>query len=96
MRHTYIVSYDISSPKRWTKVYKIMNGFGDHLQLSVFRCELTEADKWRMMNKLNSQIHHDQDQILVINIGPVYGRAEKCIEALGKPYQAKEREPVVV
>ncbi len=37
----YLVTYDITDPKRLHAVYKVMRGFGDHLQLSVFRCELT-------------------------------------------------------
>lgn len=96
MRYAYIVSYDICDPKRWRQVFKTMNGYGEHIQLSVFQCELTKADKWRMMGKLNKLIHHDDDQILIINIGPVRGRAEDCIESLGKPYEGKVREPVVV
>ena len=35
MRQTYIVTYDISHPKRLRKVYKLMKGYGEHvLQLS--------------------------------------------------------------
>ena len=40
MRHNYVVTYDISDPKRLRKVYKMMLGYGEHLQLSVFQCEL--------------------------------------------------------
>jgi CRISPR-associated protein Cas2 len=95
MRNAFIVSYDISDPKRLRKVFKTMYGFGDHLQLSVFRCELSDTDKVRMIAKLDKLIHHEQDQVLIIDIGPATGRAETCIEALGKPYTAKERLAVI-
>mgnify|MGYP001101345336 CR=1 FL=1 len=96
MRSAYIVSYDIADPKRLKKVYKTMYGFGDHIQLSVFRCELSPAEKVRMLAKLNKLIHHDQDQILIIDLGPARGRAENCIDAIGKPYKPQERLAVVV
>ncbi len=32
MRQTYIVSYDVCHPKRLRKVFKLMRGYGDHLQ----------------------------------------------------------------
>jgi CRISPR-associated protein Cas2 len=96
MRSAYIVSYDISDQKRWRKVYKAMYGFGDHIQFSVFRCELSQADKIRMLAKIDPLIHHDEDQILIIDIGPAPGRADNCIEALGKSYIPRERTPVIV
>jgi CRISPR-associated protein Cas2 len=96
MRNAYIVSYDISDPKRLKKVFKTMYGFGDHIQLSVFRCELSTAEKVRMITKLDRLVHHDQDQVLVIDIGPVEGRAEDCIGAIGRAYQPQERIAVVV
>ena len=44
--HLYIVAYDIADPKRWRRVFRLMEGFGEWLQLSVFQCRLSSA-KWR-------------------------------------------------
>jgi len=96
MRSAYIVSYDISDQKRLRKVFKAMHGFGNRVQYSVFRCELSEADKVRMKAKLDKLIHHDEDQILVIDIGPAPGRGDRCIDSIGRAYRPIEREPVVV
>jgi len=52
MRQTYVVAYDISDPKRLRKVYKTMRGYGEHVQLSVFRCELTEMERLELRGKL--------------------------------------------
>ena len=38
---SYLITYDISSPDRLRKVYQTLLGYGEHLQLSVFRCDLT-------------------------------------------------------
>ncbi len=96
MRSAFIVSYDISNDKRLRKVFKAMHGFGNRVQYSVFRCELSKADKVRMMSKLRRLIHHSEDQILVIDLGPAPGRGEECIDSLGRKYEPIPREPVVV
>jgi len=31
----FIVTYDISDAKRWRRVFKVMHGYGEWLQLSV-------------------------------------------------------------
>jgi CRISPR-associated protein Cas2 len=96
MRNAFIVSYDISDPKRWRQVFRVMMGMGDHLQLSVFRCELSPADKVRLMAKLAKVIHHDDDQVLLIDMGPAPGRSDSAVVALGKAYLPRERVAVVV
>ena len=96
MRHLYIVTYDISDRVRWAKVYKTMRGFGEHLQLSVFQCDLTPAQKIRMKAALGEIIHHEQDQVVFIDLGPTEGREVTEIEAIGRPMEVISREPTVV
>jgi CRISPR-associated protein Cas2 len=86
MRSTYIVSYDISDDKRLKKVFKAMRDFGDHLQYSVFECQFTPADLARCRAALAEIIHHEEDQVLFILLGPAEGRGDRVITALGKPY----------
>ena len=43
MRNTYIVSYDISDPKRLRKVFRTMKAWGAHLQYSVFERQLRKG-----------------------------------------------------
>ena len=96
MRHLLIVSYDISDRVRWGKVYRTMKGFGEHLQLSVFQCDLTPAQKISMKAALSDIIHHEQDQVVFIDLGPTEGREIKEIEAIGRPIEVVGREPLVV
>jgi len=37
----YIVTYDIADQRRWRRVFKIMQGYGDWLLLSVVQWHLT-------------------------------------------------------
>jgi CRISPR-associated protein Cas2 len=52
MRKTYLVCYDICDDRRLAKVHKTLRGFGDHLQYSIFECQLTPADLGRCRHRL--------------------------------------------
>lgn len=96
MRHVYIISYDISEPSRWRKVYKALKGYGERLQYSVFRCELLPEDKVRLAAKADALIHHEHDKLMIVDLGPADGRGKGCIESYGSPLCTSERVPVVV
>jgi len=96
MRSTYIVSYDIADEKRLRKVFQTMRDFGDHLQYSVFECQFTPADLARCRHALAEIIHHEQDQVLFILLGPAEGRGDRVINALGKPYVNVDAPCIVI
>jgi len=96
MRSTYIVSYDIADDKRLRKVFKAMRDFGDHLQYSVFECQFTPSDLARCRHALAEIIHHEQDQVLFILLGPAEARGERVITALGKQYVNVDAPCIVV
>jgi CRISPR-associated protein Cas2 len=96
MRMSYLVCYDISDDKRLRQVFKVMRGYGDHLQYSVFECQLTPMDLARCREQLSEIIHHDDDQVLFVNLGPAEGRGDRVITALGKPYTEIDAPCIVV
>lgn len=96
MRRLYIVAYDICDPKRLRRVYKTMKGFGAHLQLSVFQCDLPEIDLVKMKAALVEVINHQEDHVLIVDLGPTEGRPIKNIESLGKGFTQVERHAQVV
>ena len=96
MRHTYVVTYDICDPKRLRKVYKLMLGWGDHLQLSVFQCELNHRELVELRIQLGRIIKPSEDQVLFANLGTVEGRGSDSITAIGRPYVDPERVAIVV
>ncbi|MGH9482456.1 MAG: CRISPR-associated endonuclease Cas2 [Terriglobales bacterium] len=96
MRTSYLVCYDVCDEKRLRKVYQTMRGFGDHLQFSIFECQLTPSDLVRCREELRRVIHHDQDQVLFVNLGPSEGRGERVIAAIGKPYVQMDAPCIVV
>jgi CRISPR-associated protein Cas2 len=56
MRNRYLICYDISNEKRPRKVFKAMRSYGDsdHLQFSVFECQLTPMDPGALPRELDS------------------------------------------
>jgi CRISPR-associated protein Cas2 len=95
MEHLYVISYDIAEPKRWRRVYKIMRGYGEWLQLSVFQCRL---DKMRMLQleaALRDAMNLQDDHILILDIGPAEN-VHPHVRSLGKQFTAVARESVIV
>ena len=93
--HLYIVSYDIGDPKRWRRVFRLMHGYGEWLQLSVFQCRLSRRRHAELIALLDGIIHHSEDHIVSLDVGPV-DRIEPRVVSLGKDFKAIVREPVIV
>ena len=96
MLRDYLVMYDICDPKRLAKVFKLMKGFGRHLQYSVFQCDLTEADMVRMKMSLAEVVDHREDQVLIFDLGKTSGSQAELVEAVGRAYERVTRAAVVV
>jgi CRISPR-associated protein Cas2 len=96
VRSSYLVCYDICDDKRLRKVFEVMRGYGDHLQYSVFECQLTPTDLVRLRAELAGIIHHQEDQVLFVDLGPAEGRGERVITSLGKPYTTLDGPCIVV
>jgi CRISPR-associated protein Cas2 len=80
----FVVTYDISCPKRWRKVYRILHGFGEHVQLSVFRCDLTATRLAELRAALDDVIHHIEDQVLIVKVGPTASTVPENFDVLGR------------
>jgi len=96
MRNTFLVSYDISNDLRLRRVHKTMCGFGDRLQYSVFECRFSPADLARCRHAVGRLIHHREDQVLFVDLGPTDGRGDRVITSLGRAYSPIDAPCIVV
>lgn len=96
MRNVFLVTYDIRDDRRLRAVFKVMSGFGQHVQYSVFRCELTAANKARLKARLADVIDHRADQVLIFDLGPADGYRVDLVETLGQAYVVEGRAAVVL
>ena len=92
---TYIVAYDISNSKRWRRVFKTMNGFGDWVQLSVFQCRLTDKRRVELETKLRELVKAGEDHVLLLDIGPS-DKTDISVTSIGKQFSSIQREAVVI
>ncbi len=95
MRRRYLFSYDISDDKRRTAVFKTLRDHGDHAQFSVFFCELDRTELARLKGKLDELIHHRDDQILILDLGPDHSPLDADLDCLGRKYEPPGRVLVV-
>lgn len=93
--HLYVVTYDISDPKRWRRVFNVMNGYGEWLQLSVFQCRLNRQRHAELVALLDGMIHHAEDHVLFLDVGPTDHVVPRVV-SLGKDFQPVAREPIVI
>jgi|SRR5690625_1293958 len=94
--HLYIVAYDIGDPKRWRAIFKLMKGYGEWLQLSVFQCRLSARRHAEMTATLDEIIHHTDDHVVIMDLGPA-DRVSPKVTSLGKStFAPVERHAVVV
>jgi len=85
MRNVYLVCYDVGDEKRLRRTYKKMRGFGDPLQYSVFRCELSPTEQQMMKEALWALLNREHDRVMLIDLGPVGARGDDCVEFWGEP-----------
>ncbi len=57
------VSYDIVDDRIRTRVMKFLKDYGEHVQLSVFQCEIDEKMYLRMKEGIDRLIDHRCDRV---------------------------------
>ena len=97
MRRRYLVTYDVSDDKRRNRVFKTLLGCGDHVQFSVFLCEMNDMEKASMKDKLKQCVHQRTDQVLILDLGSAENPLEvgNGMECVGFAYTPPGRVTVV-
>ena len=96
MRRKYVVSYDISDPKRLNRVYRKMRGYGDPIQYSVFFCELSDKEKIILISELNSIINNSTDNVYIFDLASIDSNIEKKITMLGSSLKIESRGAIII
>ena len=92
----YLVSYDVRDPKRLRLVFRAMKGYGEHMQLSVFLCDLNSTGLIKLRADLSDLINTREDSVLIVDMGPTTGRGAGAIEFLGVRGQNPFRGATVI
>jgi CRISPR-associated protein Cas2 len=81
IRHWYLVCYDIRCPKRWRKAYKLLNGYGERVQYSIFRCRLSQRDREKLRWELEKILTADDSLFFAGLCHRCEERVQKCNRA---------------
>jgi CRISPR-associated protein Cas2 len=94
--HLYMVAYDIADPKRWRALFRLMKGYGEWLQLSVFQCRLNHMRHAEMLQNIESILNQAEDHALIIDIG-LADAVRPRVHSIGKQrFDPIERAPIIV
>ena len=72
-----LICYDIRDSKRWRKVYKLLEGYRDRVQYSIFRSWLTMRSREKLRWELE-RILTDEDSLLLIRL------SNQCVNDIRK------------
>jgi CRISPR-associated protein Cas2 len=93
MRTAYLVAYDISEPKRWRHVYRLLNGHGDPLQYSVFICWLSVTERKLLEEKLVELLNLKEDNVMFLEIASTMDSVVDHLVVMGKPRRPMDAPP---
>ena len=65
MKANYLVCYDITEPRRLSRLYRFMKGIGLHLQYSVFHCTFTWQELTDVKTKIEKIIEKCEDDVRI-------------------------------
>ena len=92
----YIVAYDISDQRRWRRIFTLMKGYGEWVQLSVFQCRLPRQQHAELVSLIDGIIHHSEDHVLLLDFGHADHVSPNVI-SLGKAdFTPVEQAPIIV
>ncbi|HLE13289.1 MAG TPA: CRISPR-associated endonuclease Cas2 [Anaerolineales bacterium] len=78
----YVVAYDIPSDKRRTKVHKVLSGFGQWTQYSLFELFLSDKELVLLQSRLERLLNQEKDSV---RFYPLCESCLKKVETVGSP-----------
>jgi CRISPR-associated protein Cas2 len=96
MRRCYLVCYDIREPKRLRHVHKVMKGYGEPWQYSVFFCVLRDIDRVRMQSDLENEMNLKEDQALILELGEDETDSRQAATTVGQSLPKQNGGMVVI
>lgn len=96
MRRCYLVCYDIREPKRLRRVHKLLKGYGEPWQFSIFFCVLKDIDRVRLQTDLEEQMNQKEDQAMILDLGSDEKEAREAATVIGLPLPKQDSGIVVI
>ena len=98
-RRSFLCTYDVASDKagdkRRSRLFDLLLDHGEHVQFSVFLCVLTRAEVTRLKSQAETILHRDQDQLLLIDLGPDGIDWTEGLACIGKVWTPQVRSRII-
>ncbi len=91
MRRRYLVAYDVSDAKRLRQTFRVLHGFGNAVQYSVFLCDLSTVERQLLREQLTVILNMREDRALILDLGEV-GAAAESMEVVGRQLEAMPKD----
>jgi len=69
-RDLYLAAYDIADAVRLRRALFLVKGYATGGQKSVYECFLTEAEKGRLLDRLDDILEDEEDRFALIRLDP--------------------------
>ena len=63
-----VVAYDITDDRRRLRVMKMLQGYGEHVQESVFECHLKRSVYRQMLQRLRKLMNKGEDNVRLYHL----------------------------
>ncbi len=70
-RRRFLIAYDVADPKRLRRVCKVMEGYGDRLQYSVFVSDLSASELIHARAEVEDEMLMTEDSVVIVDLGEV-------------------------
>jgi CRISPR-associated protein Cas2 len=87
--HFYLVAYDLSSDKRCNKVHRILSGFGQWTQYSLFELFITDKELVLLQSKLEKVLNAEKGSVRF------YPLCAACLKGVERVGSEPPREPKI-
>jgi CRISPR-associated protein Cas2 len=71
VRRRHLIAYDIANPRRLRRVCKIMEGYGERLQYSVFISDLSPSELVHARAEVEEAMLMTEDSVVIVDLGEV-------------------------
>lgn len=89
-----VVAYDVADDRRRTRVMKLLEGYGRHVQESVFECDVEPKAYRQLVARLLRMVNLREDNVRLYHLCPMDVRRVEAY-GLGLPVEVREEYTIV-
>lgn len=94
-RRFYLCTYDVADDKRRSRLFELMKDNGEHVQYSVFLCELNDREHANLSAQCRNILNEEQDQLLLLDVGSAMIDLSQNLTTIGKEWTPLVRSHII-